>query len=93
MKVTKEMLDQALNAWYVAREKASLEMQAWSTLIQGHGDLIASLRQNGHTWNQAEAEFKNLSSAHQAAVQTAWKHMDALCGEYQALRAKFKTQG
>jgi hypothetical protein len=24
MKVTKEMLDQALNAWYVAREKASL---------------------------------------------------------------------
>ncbi len=90
--VTKEMLDQALGAWHVARDKAAVEMQAWQGLVQSHGDLIASLRRNGHTWDQAEAEFEKFSGAHQTALQGAWKNMDQLCREYQALLARFKAQ-
>ncbi len=89
--VTKEQLNAALDAWYVARERAGLEQQAWGALTQSHGSLIASLRQHGHTWNQAEAEFERLSNAHREAVLSAWKDMDDRCREYQLLRARFKA--
>ncbi|QLA82507.1 hypothetical protein EXV95_18810 [Acidovorax sp. JMULE5] len=91
-KVTKEDLDRALDAWYVARERAGYEMQAWSILTQSHGSLIASLRENGHSWTQAGAEFATLSGSQQTALLSAWKNMDELCREYQSLLARFKGQ-
>ncbi|WP_047786355.1 hypothetical protein [Variovorax paradoxus] len=90
--VTKEQLNAALDAWYVARERAGLEQQAWGALTQSHGSLIASLRQNGHTWTQADAEFEKLSQAHRGAVLGAWEEMDACCRVYQDLHSKFNAQ-
>lgn len=90
--VTKEQLDAALKAWEVARDKALLEQQAWSTLTGSHSDLIASLRKHGHTWAQAEAEFGKFSNAHSDAIQSAWRDMDEKCRHYQELHAKFLAQ-
>ncbi|CAM2197837.1 protein of unknown function [Paraburkholderia kururiensis] len=46
--VTKEQLNQALDARSVARETALRERNAWQLTIGSHGSLIASLRANGH---------------------------------------------
>jgi hypothetical protein len=91
-KVTEEQLTKALDAWKVAQEKALLEQKAWGTLTQNHGSLIASLRQHGHTWSQAEEEFGKFSKAHREAVLATHRNMDTLCEEYQLLLAKFKSQ-
>jgi hypothetical protein len=90
--VTKEQLNAALDAWYVARERAGLEQQAWGALTQSHGSLIASLRQHGHTWTQAQAEFEKLSNAHRESMLSAWNDMDERCREYQQLRLKYSEQ-
>lgn len=92
-RVTKEQLDEALEAWHVAREGAAREMEAWRLLTQSHAALIASLRTNGHSWAQATAEFDKFSQEHRAKVLGTWEHMDARCSEYQALRARFNAQG
>lgn len=90
--VTKEQLNAALDAWYVARERAGLEQQAWGALTQSHGSLIASLRQHGHTWTQAQAEFEKLSNAHRESMLSAWNDMDERCREYQRLRLIYSEQ-
>jgi hypothetical protein len=90
--VTKEKLDAALAAWEVARDTSLLEQQARGTLIQSHRALTASLRQYGHTWADAEAEFDNLSQAHSDSLLAAWKAMDERCREYLDLREKYKRQ-
>lgn len=90
--VTKQELDQALEAWNVARETALHEHDAWHLLNQSHGALIGSLRANGHTWERAQGEFERISSGHSEAYRAALGAMDARCVEYQELRAKFDAQ-
>ena len=90
--VTKIMLDEALDAWRVARDGAVLEQKAWNDVMRSHGALIESMRENGHTWAQADAEFKKISEEHQKALLDQWKHMDKLCNEYQKLLSAYKTQ-
>ena len=65
--VTKELLDQALEAWALARNRAVLEQTAWGNVLKSHDLLIASLRANGHSWSQAQNEFKKISDAHSRA--------------------------
>ena len=88
--VSKEQLDQALEAWEVAREKAALEQSAWATVLNSHATLIGSLRSHGHSWGQANTEFGKLSAAHNEAVLAAHQDMDLRCADYQKLAKQFK---
>ncbi|MFX1740053.1 hypothetical protein PXJ20_32605 [Paraburkholderia sp. A1RI_3L] len=90
--VTKQQLDQALEAWHVARETALREHEAWHLLMGSHGALIESLRSNGHTWARAQAEFRRISNAHSEAYRAALSAMDERCLEYQELREKYDGQ-
>lgn len=90
--VTKEQLDQALQAWYEARETALREHEAQRLLLTSHRELIDSLRANGHTWSRAQAEFERIADAHSEAHLAALKAMDARCLDYKQLRTKFDAQ-
>lgn len=90
--VTKQELDQALEAWDVARETALREHEAWHLLSRSHGALIDSLRANGHAWVSAQAEFQRISTAHSEAYRAALDAMDTRCVDYQELRAKYDRQ-
>lgn len=91
-RVTKDKLDVALNAWEVALTKAKLEMSAMSVVTSSHEILIASLKTHGHTWSEADAQFRALVDAHSEAVQQAWKNCDELCREYHSLLALSNSQ-
>lgn len=90
--VTKEELNAALEAWEVARDRASLEQAAFGVLIQNHAHLIGSLRSHGHSWAQATVEFDKFSKTHQEALIAAWKAMNERCAEYHDLNLKLKAQ-
>ncbi|KWF02162.1 hypothetical protein WL80_28880 [Burkholderia ubonensis] len=90
--VTKQQLDQALEAWHVARETALREHEAWRLLLSSHGALIESLRSNGHTWARAQAEFQRISDGHSEAYRAALSAMDERCLEYKKLREKYDEQ-
>ena len=90
--VTKNQLDAALAAWEESRDSAALAYSTWALMLQNHAALIASLRDNGHNWSQAQSVFQGLSTAHSEASQATWKAMDERCREYQALHSSFTTQ-
>jgi hypothetical protein len=90
--VTRQELDEALEAWNVARETVLCQHEAWHLLNQSHGALIGSLRENGHTWERAQGEFERMSSGHSEAYRAALAAMDARCAEYQELHAKYDAQ-
>ncbi|NMG29584.1 hypothetical protein [Aromatoleum evansii] len=87
--VTKSDLDNALEAWNVARETAAHEQIAWAGVLQSHATLIESFRTSGHSRGASEEAFRRISTGHQEALVAAWKHMDALCHAYQELLARF----
>ncbi|KAB0685362.1 hypothetical protein [Burkholderia territorii] len=90
--VTKEQLDQALEAWEVAEEKSRLEQLNWGQLSASRQSLITSLRKTGHTLDEAQAQFNRYSEAHRAALVTAWADMDEKCAHYWSLHARFTAQ-
>jgi hypothetical protein len=90
--VTKGQLDTALAAWEVARETSFLQQQALGTLLQSHRALTESLRQYGHTWADANAEFINLSQAHSDSLLAAWKALDERLREYRELLKQYERQ-
>lgn len=90
--ITAQDMDIALKAWEEARKRATLEMEAWGAVLQSHTSLIESLRANGHTWSQAQTEFKRITDGHSGAVLEAWKAIDQRSCEYQILRNKFVAQ-
>ncbi len=90
--ITKNQLDQALEAWRVARERALHEQIAWDEILKNHKSLIDSLRNSGHTWSQANAEFENISNYHRDSLLQAWEAMDERCKEYQDLLKRFQAQ-
>jgi hypothetical protein len=90
--VTKAQLDTALAAWEVARDRAMHEHQAWGLLMQSHSGLISSLRASGHSWDQADAEFKRISEAHRSSLLSALTDMDEKCRAYQELLAASRAQ-
>lgn len=90
--ISKEQLDRSLEAWAIAQESALHEQKAWATILQNHSTLIASLRANGHSWANAQAEFDKFSEEHRKRLLATWEAMDARCKEYRELLEKFKTQ-
>ncbi len=90
--VTKADMDSALEAWNIAREKATHEQMAWASVLQSHKVLIESFRANGHTRAAAENAFRQISTGHQEALMAAWKHMDVCCRAYLELQERFKAE-
>lgn len=90
--VKKEELDRALEAWRVAADKHRHEVDAWLLLNRSHSALIDSLREHGHSWVQAEAEFRKFADLHHAVLKAAGADMEARVSEYKALRSQYKAQ-
>jgi hypothetical protein len=90
--VSKQQLDTALAAWEAARDRSAAEHKAYGALTQSHSALIASLRQHGHSWAQATAEFDKLAQGHSDAYSSALKEMERRRHEYNDLRRMFDKQ-
>lgn len=90
--VTREQLDEALELWDQASERARLESNALVIVLQDQHVLIRSMIKTGQTYAQASKQVDDLATSHSDALHDCFKEVSQRCREYRELERQFQAQ-